>query len=114
VASYAFKGGVHIPNPYPIKKPEVKQVAPPEQAALFLQQRAGGKQKPCVKVGDKVLTGQVIAKTPGKYPSYTHASISGVVLAIENNAACSGGATCLTSGFFIGYGLGICTPPLKA
>jgi hypothetical protein len=36
-----------------------------------------------VKVGDKVLTGQVIAKTPGKYPSYTHASISGVVLAIE-------------------------------
>jgi hypothetical protein len=40
-------------------------------------------QKPCVKVGDKVLTGQVIAKTPGKYPSYTHASISGVVLAIE-------------------------------
>jgi electron transport complex protein RnfC len=83
VASYAFKGGVHIPNPYPIKKPEVKQVAPPEQAALFLQQRAGGEQKPCVKVGDKVLTGQVIAKTSGKYPSYTHASISGVVLAIE-------------------------------
>jgi Na+-translocating ferredoxin:NAD+ oxidoreductase RnfC subunit len=32
----------------------------------------------------------------------------------KNNAACSGGATCLTSGFFIGYGLGICTPPLKA
>jgi hypothetical protein len=44
VASYAFKGGVRIPNPYPIKKPEVKQVAPPEQAALFLQQRAGGEQ----------------------------------------------------------------------
>ncbi|SSC07801.1 electron transport complex subunit RsxC [bacterium endosymbiont of Bathymodiolus sp. 5 South] len=83
MASYAFKGGVRIPNPYPIKKPEVKQVAPPEQAALFLQQRAGGEQKPCVKVGDKVLTGQVIAKTSGKYPSYTHASISGVVLAIE-------------------------------
>jgi Na+-translocating ferredoxin:NAD+ oxidoreductase RnfC subunit len=49
--------------PYPIKKPEVKQVAPPEQAALFLQQRAGGEQKPCVKVGDKVLTGQVISQS---------------------------------------------------
>jgi hypothetical protein len=48
--------------------PEIEQVAPPEQAALFLQQRAGGEQKPCVKVGDQVLTGQVIAKTPGKYP----------------------------------------------
>jgi electron transport complex protein RnfC len=30
-----------------------------------------------------VLTGQVIAKTPGKYPTYAHASISGVISAIE-------------------------------
>jgi electron transport complex protein RnfC len=85
MASYTFKGGVHIPNLYLVKKPEVRQVAPPEQVVLPLQQRVGGKQKPCVKVGDKVLTGQVIAKTLGKYPTYMHASISGVVLAIEKH-----------------------------
>ena len=83
MVSYTFKGGIHIANPYPVKKPEVRQVAPPEQAVLLLQQRVGGEAKPCVKIGDKVLTGQVIAKTPDKYPTYAHASISGVISAIE-------------------------------
>ncbi len=83
MASYTFKGGIHIPNPYPVKEPEVRQVAPPEQAVLLLQQRVGGEASPCVKIGDRVLTGQVIAKTTSKYPTHVHASVSGVISAIE-------------------------------
>ncbi len=80
---FGFKGGIHIPNPYPVKKPKIRQVEPPDQVVLLLQQRVGGEAKPCVKVGDRVLTGQVIAKTTSKYPTHVHASISGVVSAIE-------------------------------
>lgn len=83
MAKFAFKGGIHIPNPYPVKKPEIRQVPPPEQAVLLLQQRVGGEAKPCVKVGDRVLTGQVIAKTTSQYPTHVHASISGTISAIE-------------------------------
>ncbi len=83
MASYTFKGGINIPNPYPVKEMQIRQVEPPEQAVLLLQQRVGGEAKPCVKMGDKVLTGQVIAKTSGQYPTYVCASISGVISAIE-------------------------------
>ncbi len=83
MANYSFKGGIHIPNPYPVEKPKIRQVPPPEQAVLLLQQRVGGEAKPCVKVGDKVLTGQIIAQTSGKFPTNVHASISGVISAIE-------------------------------
>jgi len=83
MSEFGFKGGIHIPNPYPVNKPKIRQVKPPEQAVLLLQQRVGGEAKPCVKVGDKVLTGQVIAKTTSKFPTHVHASISGVISAIE-------------------------------
>ncbi|MDC9727558.1 MAG: RnfABCDGE type electron transport complex subunit C, partial [Candidatus Thioglobus sp.] len=83
MAKFAFKGGVHIPNPYPVEKPEIRQVPPPKQAVLLLQQRVGGEAKPCVEIGERVLTGQVIAQTTGKFPINVHASISGVIAAIE-------------------------------
>lgn len=83
MVSYTFKGGIHIPNPYPVKESEVRRVAPPEQVVLLLQQRVSGEARPCVEIGDKVLTGQIIAKTLSKYPTYVHASISGVISAIE-------------------------------
>lgn len=83
MASYTLKGGVNIPNPHPVKQIQIRQVEPPEQIALLLQQRIGSEAKPCVKIGDRVLTGQVIAKTSGKYQIYICASISGVISAIE-------------------------------
>ena len=83
MAKFIFKGGVHIPNPYPVEKPEIKQVPPPKQAVLLLQQRVGGEAKPCVEIGERVLTGQIIAQTTGNFPTNVHASISGIISAIE-------------------------------
>ena len=83
MANYTFKGGIHIPNPYPVERPEIKQAPLPEQAVLLLQQRVGGEAKPCVEIGERVLTGQIIAQTTGNLPTNVHASISGVISAIE-------------------------------
>ncbi len=78
-----FIGGIHIPNPYPVKNPKIVKVPPPEKAVLILQQKVGGQAKPCVEVGDKVLTGQVIAGTSSQYCVPIHASISGTISAID-------------------------------
>ncbi|WP_428086329.1 electron transport complex subunit RsxC [Candidatus Thioglobus sp.] len=83
MAHNTFKGGIYIPNPYRAKKAQIKQVPPPEQAVLLLQQRVGGQAKPCVELGERVLTGQVIAQTSGPFPTSVHASISGIISAIE-------------------------------
>ena len=78
-----FRGGVHIPNPYPVENSKIRQVSPPEKAVLLLQQRVGGEAKPCVEVGDRVLTGQIIARTTSQYCVPIHASISGTISAID-------------------------------
>jgi electron transport complex protein RnfC len=80
---FAFKGGVHIANPHPVQNPHLIQVEPPKQVVLMLQQRVGGSAKPCVKLGDRVLTGQIIAQTTSRFPINVHASISGIISAIE-------------------------------
>ncbi len=79
----SFKGGVYIANPYPLNNIQIEQVALPKQVVLCLQQSVGGEAKPCVNVGERVLTGQVIAQTKGVLLTQVHASISGVVTAIE-------------------------------
>ena len=83
MADHSFKGGVYIPNPCPVERPEIEQAPLPEQAVLLLQQRVGGEAKPCVEIDDRVLTGQIIARTIGKFPTNVHASISGTISAIE-------------------------------
>ena len=59
----SFGGGVVIPNPHPVETIEIISAPLPDKVVLPLQQRIGDEAIPCVKVGDKVLTGQVIAKT---------------------------------------------------
>ncbi|KAA0441163.1 MAG: electron transport complex subunit RsxC [Candidatus Thioglobus sp.] len=59
-------------------------IAPlPEKVVLPLQQRIGAEANPCVAVGDKVLTGQIIAQTQDQFCTPIHASISGTVVAIN-------------------------------
>lgn len=79
----SFDGGVVIPNPYPVEKVEIIQAPLPNQVVLPLQQRVGDQAIPCVKVGDRVLTGQEIATTKDSFCVPVHASVSGTVIAIN-------------------------------
>jgi len=79
----SYNGGIAIPNPHPVETVEIIQAPLPDKVVLPLQQRIGDEAIPCVKVGDEVLTGQVIAKTKDHYCVPIHASISGKVSAID-------------------------------
>ncbi|MCH9711136.1 MAG: electron transport complex subunit RsxC [Proteobacteria bacterium] len=83
MSDYAFSGGVVIKNPYPVEQVKIIQAPLPNRVVLPLQQRIGDEAKPCVKVGDRVLTGQVIAQTQDQFCVPIHASISGTVVDIS-------------------------------
>jgi len=77
-------GGVHpserkdFSNCLPLKR-----FPAPDKAAIPLLQHAGAPARPLVKTGDHVLTGQKIGEAAGFISSTIHASISGVVTAVE-------------------------------
>jgi len=62
----------------------VKAARLPKILVLPLKQHIGEPAEPIVKVGDKVLKGQVIARPGDHISSPVHASSSGTVVAIEN------------------------------
>lgn len=80
----SFKGGLILQNPFPAKKIDLIHLPLPDKVVLSMQQRIGEQAKPCVKIGDKVLTGQVVATISDNRCSPVHSSISGTVVAIEN------------------------------
>ncbi len=77
-----FDGGIEISNPYPIDSAKLIQAPLPKKVVLSLQQRIGDAATPCVKVGERVLTGQILTKTQDHFCVPIHASISGIVTAI--------------------------------
>ncbi|OIR23738.1 electron transport complex subunit RsxC [Bathymodiolus thermophilus thioautotrophic gill symbiont] len=79
----AFNDGIVMTNPYPVDQVEIVQAPLPDKVVLPLQQRIGDEAIPCVVVGDKVLTGQIIAQTQDVFCVPIHASISGTVVAID-------------------------------
>lgn len=84
-----IRGGVH---PEPRKestadKPIVTDFPLPERLYLPLQQHLGQPAEPVVRVGDKVLKGQVLAAGRGAVSASVHASTSGTVAAIEDYPA---------------------------
>jgi electron transport complex protein RnfC len=84
---HGFPGGVHPPehksdsNTAPIRGATL-----PEQVVLPLAQHAGAPAEPVVAVGERVRSGQLVAKARGLVSANIHASISGVVIAIEPRA----------------------------
>ncbi len=80
----SFNGGIVIDSPHPVEVVEIILAPLPDKVVLPLQQRIGGEAIPCVSVGDKVLTGQVIAKTDDYFCVPIHASISGTVVIIDD------------------------------
>ncbi len=86
LSSQTYPGGVVIANPYPVDQVKIIQAPLPNKVVLPLQQRIGEEAKSCIKVGDRVLTGQVIAQTEDQFCVPIHASISGIVTAIDKQA----------------------------
>lgn len=82
---WPITGGVHPQeNKQQSTRTPVADIAIPEQLVFALSQHAGSPAEPVVKVGDKVLKGQVIARATGFVSAPVHASTSGTVIAIEN------------------------------
>ncbi|HBC55639.1 MAG TPA: electron transport complex subunit RsxC [Gammaproteobacteria bacterium] len=81
---WKFHGGLHLPGHKTLSNQTPIQAAPlPDFLVFPLRQHIGETAVPVVKVGDKVLKGQVIAKAKGYVSVPVHASSSGTVVAIE-------------------------------
>ncbi len=80
----SFPGGVHPhDNKHYSKKAQVEEMPLPGKVVIPLSQHIGAPAKPIVQVGDKVLTGQMIAEPGGFVSIPMHASISGTVTKID-------------------------------
>ena len=83
---WQFPGGLKLPghkaesNQQPISTAKV-----PRQLIIPLIQHIGQEAEPVVKVGDKVLKGQLLGYTSARVSAPVHASGSGIVTAIEEH-----------------------------
>jgi len=87
-----FKGGVHPPEhkKFVVKKP-IEVLPQPEQVILPVLQQSNAPAEPTVRIGERVKIGDVVWRTGGQFTTFSHASVSGVVSAIENRAHPQGG-----------------------
>lgn len=77
------RGGVHPEENKLSENSEIKTLPVSEIVAIPLSQHTGMPSKPIVDKGDKVKTGQVIAKSEGYVSSNIHSSVTGIVEKID-------------------------------
>ncbi len=82
---FKYNGGLKLDNPYPVKKIDLIRIPLPDKVVLPMQQRIGNQAIPIVSVGERVLTGQIIATIDDQRCAPVHASISGTVVAIDEH-----------------------------
>lgn len=92
MASLTFKGGIH---PYDgkelTKDKKIIDLLPSSPELVYpLSQHIGAPAKAIVKVGERVLCGQMIAEAGGFVSSPIYSSVSGTVKAIEKRRVVSG------------------------
>jgi len=78
-----FRGGVHPPERKHTRDMAIVERALPDRAVLLMSQHIGAPCSPVVKKGDRVLTGQCIGEAKGFVSAPVHASVTGVVTAVE-------------------------------
>ncbi len=78
-----FPGGIHPHLPKSEAARPIEILDAPKVAVIPLRQHIGAAAQSCVNVGDRVLAGQVIAKSSGFVSADIHSSIAGKVVAIE-------------------------------
>jgi len=78
-------GGIHPPeNKIQSTARGLEHPSLPARLILPLLQHIGSRAKPVVNAGDRVLKGQLLAVTDGKFSCSLHAPTSGIISAIEN------------------------------
>lgn len=81
---WAFHGGLKLKGFKALSmRTPISKVPIPPVLALPLHQHIGEPAQPLVEVGERVLTGQMIARAEGYISAPLHASSSGTVVAIE-------------------------------
>lgn len=84
--TFTFPGGLHPPqHKYLSNQTKIVTAPLPQRVVLPLAQHIGAPAKPLVKVGDRVLRGQKIARAEGYISAPIHASISGHVVTISEH-----------------------------
>ena len=82
---YTFKHGIHVLDKKELSKDKPIRIVKPSNIMVYpMQQHIGTKAKPCVKVGDRVLLGQIIGTADGFISSNVLSTVSGKVLSIED------------------------------
>ncbi|MFZ5501997.1 MAG: electron transport complex subunit RsxC [Pseudomonadota bacterium] len=84
---FKFHGGIHPPE-HKTQSTQLGIATAPLPGKLIIpfKQHAGEAAKPCVKVGDHVLKGQLIGEPQGPFSSAVHAPTSGTIAAIDFHA----------------------------
>lgn len=83
-------GGIHPPETKLTAGSRIELIPPPAVVAIPLSQHIGTPAVPVVAKGDKVLAGQVIAKSDGFVSTNIHSSVSGIVSKIDATTDTSG------------------------
>lgn len=84
---FRFRGGVHPPEHKAESNGRPVHAAPlPRRLTIPLRQHIGNPARPVVRVGERVLKGQLIGEADGTISAAVHASSSGTVAAIEPRA----------------------------
>ncbi len=79
-----FYGGLRLPtDKHELAEHPLREAPLPDEIVLPLDQHTGLPAAPVVKVGDRVLRGQLLASPDGLISAAVHASTSGTVTAIE-------------------------------
>jgi electron transport complex protein RnfC len=83
---WTFHGGLHIPDEKSLSNDPAIAPAPiPPRLIIPLRQHIGAAACPIVEVGERVLTGQLIARAEGAVSAGIHATSSGTLVAIEEH-----------------------------
>lgn len=85
---YTFKGGTHITEFKNTRNSPIEKMPAPAELHIPMSQHIGAHCIPTVKVGDRVLRGQIIGEIQNGLGCPVHSSVSGTVKAITsyNNA----------------------------
>jgi Na+-translocating ferredoxin:NAD+ oxidoreductase subunit C len=83
-------GGTHPPDTKITAGRKIESLPLPAVVTIPLSQHAGAPAIPLVAKGDRVLVGQLIARSSGKISANIHSSVSGTVSKIETTMDSSG------------------------